>query len=199
MMKRKKLLKTYTFFLSLLLIISFSAKPCDCPTIPKLDLTYCTQYSLIFKGKITAVSPCNEISKATFKVTDLYKGDCTSEIDVYFDCTSDCMMNLNVGEEWIVYVNFIQHGKPGIKFCTRSRKRMGNDTQTDYVNTEISFDEEGTFLKDKLGLHEFIPQNLNAALSHQNEKPGGLSSIILVLCSIAGFWLIYFLFNKFIK
>src|ERR1700741_2038291 len=106
--------------LVLLLILihtSFTSFSCDCPSLPLLDLDYCGKFEIIFKGKVVSVSTCNEISSAKFKLSELYKGPCTEEIEIWFDCSSDCMMSFTAGEEWIIYANFFQHGKPRAEFC----------------------------------------------------------------------------------
>jgi hypothetical protein len=111
------------------------------------------------------------------------------------------MMSFNAGEEWIIYANFFQHGKPRVEFCSRSRKYNANENkvQTEFVTGDLSFDQEKDFLKENLGLHHFLERNTNADFTHQNTKPGGLVTIILILSSIAVLILFYYFFNKFFK
>ena len=179
-------------------LISFS---CECPSLPRLNMDYCNKYEFIFKGTILSVGKCKEINKARFKLNELYKGISPEEIDVYFDCSSDCAVNFNVGEQWIIYSNYAQMGKPKVDFCSRNRKYILNENkiQTEYVNTDISFDQEQAFLLSNFGKHHFLRTNNNTELSHQNIKPDKLTSIFLILVSIAGFVVFYYLFNKFIK
>ncbi len=185
----------------MLLLLARQAWSCQCPPLPKLNLNYCETYELIFKGVLTKLGNCKDVNKAHFKLNELYKGISPEEIDVYYDCSSDCAMSFSEGEEWIIYANYAQLGKPKTNFCSRSRKYIANENklQTEYVNTDISFDQEKEFLTSNFGLHHFLKSNTNAELSHQNIKPGSLMSIVLILASIATFVLFYYLFNKYMK
>jgi hypothetical protein len=178
-----------------------SATACDCPPLPAPDLNYCNKFEIIFKGKIVSVSDCDGISSAKFRLSELYKGACTEEIQIWFDCSTDCMMSFNAGEEWIIYANFFQHGKPRAEFCSRCRKYISNENkiQTEFVNNDLSFDQENEFLKKELGLHHFLEVNTNADFTHQNTKPGGLVTILLIIASIGVLILFYYFFNKFFK
>ena len=191
----------YVGLFLLFLFNSFFSFSCECPALPKLDLNYCNGYEFIFKGTVVSVGKCNEINKARFKLNELYRGVSPEEIDVYFDCSSNCAMNFIVGEEWIIYSNYAQLGKPKVNFCSRSRKYIQNENkiQTEYVNTDITFDKEKNFLTENFGLHHFLRTNNNADFSHQNLRPDSLGVIILILISIAGFVVFYYLFNKFSK
>ena len=191
-------------FMLVLFVIALSplrSYACKCAALPKLDVDYCKYYDLIFKGVVVSLGKCNEINKAHFKLNELYKGVSPEEIDVYFDCSSDCAMNFNVGEEWIIYSNYIQLGKPKIDFCSRCRKRIQNENilETEFIHTDITYSQEQEFLMSKLGLHHFLLTTNNSELSHQNIKPNRLTTIILLTISISVFVVFYYLFKKFIK
>src|ERR1043166_7108143 len=95
-------------FLAFFLIFSFNfASACDCPPVRPLSKELCGGFNVIFRGKVTSVTPCDEKGNAvaSFAITALYKGNCEKEIQVNFECMSSCMMSFAPGEEWIIYAN----------------------------------------------------------------------------------------------
>jgi len=192
----------YTFSIFILTVLCFvNSFACDCPAVPKLDAGYVKEHTLVFRGSVKSVGECKEINKAHFLVQELYVGDCTSEIDVFFDCTGDCKMTLNPGETWIIYATMAQMGKPKINICSRSRKLVDNEIKlaTNFIASDLNFNEECLWLRDNIGTKAFIEKNENSDLQHRNELPSKSNSLILIASSFAGLLLVYFLINKFLK
>jgi hypothetical protein len=184
-------------------LLGFSFRPlaCDCPALPAANENYFNKFELIFKGKVISVGECKDVGSARVKLSQLFKGMCTEEVDIYFDCSTDCMMSFAPGEEWIFYANFFQHGKPRVEFCSRSRKFNANENRNnaEFVSSDLSFQEENELLKSQLGLHHFLKENENASLTHQNQRPSGTTTIILVISSIVVLIVFYYLFTKYFK
>lgn len=187
--------------LIVLIIGFFRSNACDCPPTPKLDEAYTENYTLIFRGSVVSVGECKELSKAHFKILDLFKGKSPKEIDVLFDCSGPCAMNFNPGETWLIYAGFAQVGKPSLSICSRSRKQIDNEIEvkTTFIPTDLSFNEEIEWLAKNLGRQALLETNNNADLSHKNTLPDPKQSIILVIASFAGLLLIYFIIKKLIK
>lgn len=164
-------------------------------------MTYTDGFDLIFRGSVKSIGTCNELNKAKFLVQDLYKGSSPREIEVLFDCSSDCAMNFAVGETWIIYSNYAQVGKPDVNMCSRSRKMIDNEIKifTDYIPSDLSFNDEAEWLLKNLGRHDFLKENENEGLSHKNELPSPQRAIVLVAVSLAGMLLLYFILKRFLK
>ncbi len=191
----KKKINFLLYFL--LLTFSKSVFPCDCPSITKLNLDYCKQYKLIFRGTVQKIATCNEINHASFRIQELYKGETIKEFELYFDCSSDCKMNFNIGETWIIYANYIQLNKPKVELCSRSRKLVDNEIKlsTKYIANDLGFNEECEWLKQNLGIKTINKEeNIKTVETHRNQLPEKEFSLVLILISLLFFLvLIYFL------
>ncbi len=187
-----------------LLILSFS-KPvfsCDCPSFPKLTSEYTNKYNLIFRGTVQKVSNCNEINHATFQIQELYKGQSKKEIEIYFDCSSDCKMNFNVGETWIIYANYIQLNKPKVELCSRSRKLVDNEIKiaTNFIASDLGFNEECDWLKQILGIKTINSEdNIKTVDTHRNQLPEKEFSLSLILISLIVLIAFIFTLKKILK
>lgn len=188
--------------LSIALIFSKSIFSCDCPTTSKLTSEYCKKYNLIFRGTVKKVSTCNEINHATFKVQELYSGAIKNEIDIYFDCSSECKMNFMSGETWIVYANYIQLNKPKVEFCSRSRKLVDNEIKvaTNYIANDLGFNEECDWLKQNLGIKKTSQlDQIKTVDTHRNQLPEREFSLTLILISLTTMAVLIFLLKKILK
>jgi hypothetical protein len=187
----------FIFFLCFLKIFS-----CDCPKLQKLNMEYCSHYSLIFKGTVRKVSTCNEINHALINIQELFKGEATKNIELYFDCSSDCKMNLMVGETWIIYANFIQLNKPKVEFCSRSRKLIDNEIKvaSNFIASDLGFNEEVDWLKENLGIKKIITEDrIKTFDTHRNQLPEKKTSLLLILFSLLFFLILIFIIKKYFK
>jgi len=186
-----------------LLVLSFS-KPvfsCDCPNLPKLTSEYTNKYNLIFRGTVQKVSNCNEINHATFQIQELYKGESKKEIEIYFDCSSDCKINFNVGETWIIYANYIQLNKPKVELCSRSRKLVDNEIKvaTNFIASDLGFNEECDWLKQNLGIKTInLEDNIKTVDTHRNQLPEKEFSLVLIIISLFFFLVLIFFLKKYL-
>lgn len=186
-----------------LLVLSFS-KPvfsCDCPNLPKLTSEYTNKYNLIFRGTVQKVSNCNEINHATFQIQELYKGESKKEIEIYFDCSSDCKINFNVGETWIIYANYIQLNKPKVELCSRSRKLVDNEIKvaTNFIASDLGFNEECDWLKQNLGIKTInLEDNIKTVDTHRNQLPEKEFSLVLIIISLFFFLALIFFLKKYL-
>lgn len=181
-----------------LCVINYS-NACQCPpTI--LNKEECNKYDLIFKGKIISIKNCNHnLGEAIFEIDELYKGNASKKFTVLFNCDDGCSIQLNVGEEWIIHTNYKQINNALLNWCSRSRKHFAN-LQEDfyYVNYGKTFDEDLTFLRTELGLHRLLSNEINNS-SERNIKPSVNQSILMLIISIAGVVIFYFIINRFFK
>jgi hypothetical protein len=186
----------FTLFVFFLRSVSFS---CQCP-VTTLSLAECNKYEIIFKGRIDSVKNCNQnFGEAFFTVDELYKGNIPKQFKVLFECGIECAQQFNAGEEWIIYTSFKQISNGKIDWCSRSRKYFKIAKQDFYaVNYGNSYEDEVEFLQKNLGLHRMVSETKNAT-ENRNARPSTTQMIIILLCSLAGVILFYWLFNKFFK
>jgi len=181
-------------------LISQNACTCD-ETKQAFTQSYINAHQLIFRGKTLSTSKGEDYAMAKFSVTQLFKGTCSKELTVYFDKKSECSLKINPGEDWLIYANFKQLQKPYVEYCSRSRKNVVNtnkNVEIQYIKSDLSVDAESEKLAVQLGAQKFAAQS-EEDNRHSNVIPNFTQRIVLILASIAGFVLIYFLLNKFLK
>ncbi len=185
-------------YILLLVFLSYKSFACQCP-LTALNETETNKYDIVFKGKITSVKLSKERSEALFTIQELYKGPVGETFTILFNDADECKLELQVGDEWIIYANFRQVNNAQLDFCSRSRKFFKN-TKEDFfaVTTGISFDEEMTYLQTKLGLHTCLKTKPNMS-ENRNIIPNSWQFIVFIVCSIIGLIFFYWLVNKFLK
>lgn len=188
--------------IAVIYILFFVAKlsfACQCP-ITILNEAETNKYGIIFKGKISKVIIKEDgYSEALFIVEKLYKGNSGGNFTILFDNKDVCKIDLNAGEEWIIYSNYIQINKAKLDFCSRSRKYIKNIKEDFFAETTgMSFDEELRYLQTKLGLHKLLKENPNK-VENRNKIPSKSQFIIFLLCSFGGIILFYWLIRKLLK
>lgn len=186
------------------LFLSFFGMPsrinaCQCP-LSALSLDECDKYEIIFKGKILSVTPCgSKFGEAMFDVEELYKGNTEQQFKVLFDCNEDCAYNFQVGEEWIIYSRYKQINNAKMDWCSRSRRLFKNDKEDYYTATYGNdYADEVEFLQENLGLHRVMVKKEISAME-RNKLPDVKESIAILLFSLGGILLFYFLFKKYFK
>lgn len=199
----KQVLKFLIFTVALLISFSSFSQSCNCDE-NKLAFSqqYLAAHKLIFRGKTLSTAIGEDFNKVTFVITQLYKGNCPKEIDVYFDKKAACQLKFNTGEDWLIYANFKQMEKPFVEYCSRSRKNVINtnkNVEIQYIKSDLTVDAECESLREQLGLQNFSSQQKEENNLHSNIIPGFWQRIVLILCSVAGFILIYIGTNKLLK
>lgn len=192
----------FLFVLSLFFNFSFSQNACNCDeTKIAFSESYIKAHELIFRGKTLSVEKGADFAMARFSVTQLFKGSAPKELTIYFDKKNECGLKMNVGEDWIIYANYKQLQKPFVEYCSRSRKNVINtnkNVEIQYIKSDLSIDAESEQLQRQLGVQKFSAQ-AEEDNRHNNIIPNFTQRIVLILCSILGFVLIYFMLNKFLK
>lgn len=185
-------------FLFGIFLTAQAAMACQCP-LTALNQAELDKYDIIFKGKILRVKPAGKKSEAVFSIGELYKGVVAAEFMVLFDDDDVCKLDLRPGDEWIIYANYHQIDNAKLDFCSRSRKYIKNAKEDFFAETTgVSYDEEFKFLQKTLGLHRVMKDNPNK-VENRNILPTPNQLIIGFLCSLAGLFLFYWLFNRFFK
>lgn len=189
----------YTFAVLCFLLMTRLSQACQCP-VTSLSQSELDKYDIIFKGKISEVKPNGKKSEAVFIIDELYKGMVSKEFTLLFDDEDVCKLELRPGDEWIIYANYHQIDNAKLDFCSRSRKFIKNVKEDFFAETTgVTYDEEFTFLQEKLGLHKVLKENPNKAIESRNILPSTNQMIIGFLCSLGGLFLFYWLFNRFFK
>lgn len=181
------------------LILKFFSNACQCP-LTVLSIEECNKYDIIFKGKILSVNDCGDkFGEALFEVDELYKGVIAKEFVVLFNCKEECFQKFNAGEEWIIYSNYKQVDKAMMNWCSRSRKYFKNEKEDFYtVNYGNDYFDEVKFLREKLGNHRTLANTPNLE-ANRNQIPDKTQFVVILICSLLGIILFYWLFNKFFR
>jgi hypothetical protein len=187
------------YFISILfLLITRQVSACQCP-ISNLDEKELNRYELIFRGKLQNINLNERKSEAIFEISDLFKGNATKEFIVMFDDTDPCKLDLRVGDEWLIYSNYIQIDRVKLDYCSRSRRFFKNIKEDYFAEiTGLSYDDEYKYLTEKLGFHKLLKQNENQ-VKNRNIIPSKMQFMITILVSLVAMVLFYWLFNKFVK
>ena len=190
----------FTLLFSFLLCLTpLTTDACQCP-LTQLSVEECNKYEIIFKGKIIRVIDCDhKFGEAIFNVEELYKGNCTQEFKVLFECNVECAQKFAVGDEWIIYSRYKQIDNAKMDWCSRSRKFFKVEQQDFYtVNYGNDYYDEEKFLQENLGLHRVLVES-KSQMDHRNTKPNTKQMIIILISSLAAIVLFYYLFNRFFR
>ena len=187
----------YKFIFLLILTCKLSIA-CQCP-LSSLSDKEIAKYDIIFKGSLKSIKLNNTNSEAIFTISNLYKGIISQDFKILFNDEDVCKLELRVGDEWIIYTNYYQVDNAKLDFCSRSRKYIKNIKEDFFAETTgIAFDDELRYLDTHLGLHKLLKSNQNK-VENRNIIPSSNQFILLLILSVAGLLLFYWLFNKFFK
>jgi len=191
-----------TLLFTLLFQVAFTQTNCNCNEKDiEFSETYVNSNNLIFRGKTVSTSKGTDYNKVTFSVSKLFKGVAAKRLDVYFDAKNPCALKFNVGEDWLIYANY-KSGKPLLVYCSRSRKNVINTNKNIdlmYVKSDITIDDETDKLTELCGLKPFTDPISENEDGHSNIIPTGSQRILLIIFSVIGFALIYFVLNRVLK
>lgn len=192
------LLKTYTIIILFFLVSNISFA-CQCP-VTVLNETETNKYDLIFKGKIISINlKADANSEAIFELNELYKGNSRKQFKVLFNNADPCKLEMRLGEEWIIYTNYKQIDNAKLDFCSRSRKFFRNQKEDFFeITSGLSYGEEVRYLQNKLGLHKLLRDDINK-VENRNKIPSKNQFTIILICSLAGIIVFYWLIKKLLK
>lgn len=191
---RKLFLFAIAFSFSLSTLVA-----CDCETIP-ISVQSIASSELIFLGKVVAISGCDKTSKASFSIQELFRGKAFANIEIEFDCTSDCQMSFSPGQTWIIYAKYKTYGKAEVFFCGYSRQQFANE-KDDYnsVAQGMNFDDEKKWLENNVGVQTLNEKNPMADDLHENIHPNGYQILYYLGFGFVGLIVIYFVGRKYLK
>lgn len=177
----------------------FPSFACQCP-VTQLSREECDKYEIIFKGRVIDVKDCgSKPGEAVFQVDELYKGNAGKEFVVLFECNDPCAQKFLPGDEWVIYSRYKQISNAKMDWCSRSRKYFRIDKEDFYtVNYGNDYDDEVKFLRENLGLHRLLADTTNQA-GNRNKKPDTADTVVILICSLLGIIVFYYLFNRFFK
>jgi hypothetical protein len=174
-------------------------RACECPP-SELSEQETEKYTVIFRGTIDSVKTCDDTpGRAYFRVDELYKGRVQPTFVVAFWCGEACAVGFHPGEEWLIYTNHQQVYSGRMDWCSRSRKYFRNVNEDYYaVNYGVSYFDELAFLRKHLGIHRTMDAS-GLEPAGRNFRPSTFETVVLLVCSLAGILLFYWLFRKLFK
>ena len=179
------------------------ASACICDPLDKATKEKADQYDVIFTGKIDSVGACvGSRSIVYFTIDQLFRGESPKNIRVNIDCVTSCRMRMTAGEVWIVYSNYEQFGDLRATSCGRSRKyspALSDDEGL--ARTGTTYGEELKFLQDVYGAQPLQASERETVdeLKRELIKPKGMQVIWLLLASLAGMLVIWYVVKKVLK
>lgn len=192
-----------TLVVSFFILFSASCFACECGTLSPLSKEVCKDYDVIFYGTIDSIGVCNDKWSATayFTIVDLYKGKVKQQVEINFDCNTECMMSLAPDDEWIIYAKYLKFDFLQISICEHSRKKFNDEAQDFYfIESKRTFNKELDFLKNTLGIHAIVAppltNNAVADTSRHNTQPSSWGKVTLLLVSLVVMVVVYFLARK---
>jgi hypothetical protein len=192
------MIKKVLFLLIFFSQFNFFVNACDCGTFNPLskEIFKNNKKLIVFKGKVLNIGTCDKIASCNFEVSELFFGNSTKVITAFYDCESDCAMNFNPGEEWLIYGEYVQLEKIKIEFCSRSRK-INNLASADFekVSYGMNTTDELTWLRSNIGLKNTRQDIMQRDAGHRNEQPDTSTKIILIIVSIS-VMVLFLLFSK---
>jgi len=185
---------------------------CNCETmLDPISKPETDKYSVIFTGYIKKLYHQENGDFAEFVVSNPYKGLVPRNIHIAYDNVTSCKMPFFPGDEWLIYAKKDSVNKKWtVNYCERSRKFPEGDETDDYtVYSGITIDEEIYFLsktypsgqvvgEDTLTM---IEEDKRVVVNVERDQNFGTpkQKLILLICSLGGMILIYWIIRKFLK
>jgi hypothetical protein len=189
-----KVLKIFLFYFCAQLV---AAQNCNCLPLGPFSVKDTGAYAVIFQADINSVEVIDGVGKASITVSELYKGQVDKNIQLQFETSDTCPMPILAGERWLIYGEYFQVKTILIEACGRSRK-FYRDLKADFntLNTGQTFDEEVMSIKSILSVKSINETQMSG---RELIKPKGYTLLFLVVFSLFGFLLMWFILKKFLK
>src|SRR5688572_22690124 len=190
-------------------LVSFA---CNCETtLPKISKEETDKYNLIFTGYIKRLVHQSNGDFAEFTVDIPYKGLVPRDIKISYDALTSCKMPFYEGDQWLIYAKKDSVTKRWrVDFCERNRKFPEGDETDEYtVYSGMTLQEELNFLAMNYSTGQVVGQDTITMIEEEKkividarrEMDHGTprQRIILLICSLAGMIIIYFIIRKLLK
>ena len=188
-----------SFLITFFVFISFYSNACECKDFIPISKELCKDYDVVFDGVVDSVSVCDErgFSIAYFTITELYKGKVKKQVQINFDCNTECLMSFAEGEEWLIYSLYEKFDHLTISICGHSRKKFEDETLDMYtLNAKRTFAKEKEFLKITFGCQNFNEENEfdnhQDKIGSRNELPSNWGKLSLLLVSLLVMGTVYY-------
>lgn len=175
---------------------------CICKDFGKLTKSSTEQYDIIFSGKVSAISGDEETQRVQFVILELFKGSSYGAIELRHNPSSDCSLSFMPGEVWTIYGRWKEYdikkrqGIPTSDFCTFSRLQPAHDSLDVQLLDRGTYTQELKFLRDSLGVQEFMDPSEQQDKLHQNEMPGAGTAIGYLVAGLGGLAIIFYFVRR---
>lgn len=182
-----------------LLLLFKNVFSCSCPELGVLSKKESEKYDVIFEGSVDSIRPCIGNSVAVISVTSLFKGQLADVLQkIYFDCSSSCMMNFQVGDKWLIYGKYKKYGQLFVELCGHSRPFIAKNDFNDALHRS-TYEMQRQTLTSIYGFR-VLSENSNKQDDIKRDliKPKGYASMLMILVSAIAMLLIYYLLKRFL-
>jgi hypothetical protein len=193
------------FAIGLLMLLGLPAIACVCEDLGKLSKKTTENYDVIFTGKVIATSGDEQEQRVQFTILELFKGSAFNAIELQHDPSSDCSLSFMPGEVWTIYGKWVEYdienrrGIPSSNFCTFSRVQPGHDSLDTPLPDRGTYASELKFLRDSLGVQEFLDPTEHQDKLHQNEMPGAGIAFGYLFAGLFGLAMIFYFVRRMFK
>jgi hypothetical protein len=182
------------------------AQACNCKNqLKEISKEQTDQYDVVFHGYIKQLIHQDKEDYAEFVVSTPYKGLVPRDIKIFYDSRTSCQMPFFPGDEWLIYAKKDSaHKRWTVDYCERSRKfpegddmdyytvYSGNTLQEELDFLEINYSNGQIVGEDTLTMIE--EKDIKVIDAHRADNYGTpREKIILLICSLAGMIVIYFI------
>lgn len=191
--------------IGVLLLLGSPAFGCVCKDFGKLTKSSTEQYDIIFRGKVIAISGDEETQRVQFTILELFKGSAYKAIELQHSPSSDCSLSFMPGEVWTIYGYWKEYdikkrqGIPTSDFCTFSRLQPAHDSLDAQLLDRGTYTQELKFLRDSLGIVEFMDPSEQQDMLHQNELPGPGVAFGYLFAGLFGLAVIFYFVRRMFK
>ncbi len=193
------------FSIVLLMLLGLPAFACVCNDLGKLSKKATEKYDVIFTGKVLATSGDETEQRVQFTIVELYKGAAFGAIELQHDPSADCSLSFMPGEVWTIYGKWMEYDiekRRGIatsNFCTFSRIQPAHDSLNTPLQDRGTYTEELKFLRDSLGIQEFLDPTEVKDNLHQNKLPGAGTAFGYLTAGLLGLAIIFYFVRRMFK
>jgi hypothetical protein len=188
----------HAFVIGLLIFLSFTtdALACKCAVLDKVSKASLARYDIVFTGKVLAISGDEMVQRVQFTVTELYKGASYPAITLEHNPSTDCSFSFAPGETWTIYGVWAKYGTPTTNFCTHSRRQPVTATDDFEDETRGRYAVELQYLRDSIGVLEFIDPAEHKDQLHKNELPGPAVAFGYLAAGLIGLAIIFYFVKR---
>lgn len=189
-------MRAFYIALVLTLFTSVNVYACKCAALDKVTKATMLKYDIVFTGKVLAISGDDEVQRVQFSVDELYKGESYPAITLEHNPSTDCSFSFAPGETWTIYGVWKSYGVPTTNFCTHTRRQPVTGADDFEDETRGKYAIEVQYLRDSIGVQQYIDPEAHKDQLHKNELPGPALAFGYLAAGLIGLAIIFYIVKR---